>query len=414
MTPTHPWLRQAPTDPGQIDALLASPSRLEAVRRSQLLESSEEESFDSLTRLAASLLGVPVSFVSIIDADRDFYKSQFGFPEDLKRERQLKGRTFCHYTLQGDETLVIEDTYADPVWNAVPTVQTLGVRAYVGVPLKVDGETIGSFCVMDMQPRSWSADQIEILQQLGRSAGRELSLRAALEQAHSDAIHSRSVARAREEVVAVIAHDLRTPLQVLQLSVAVLQRDPTQHQQALVGRMATAVQAIAHMTDGLLSSNAMLSAGGSRPEAVSAAQLVHDVVSMMSPIAERAGISVVAGETAEGSATLNYAQILRALGNLIGNSIKYAGAGSEVRVSVTGEGDWLSLVVADNGVGMTAGEQARAFEPGWQGAEGMVRGDGAGLGLSIVKRLASDNGGRIEIASAPGSGTTVTMRFARA
>ena len=95
-----------------IDDVLHDPARLAAVRRTGLLDSPAEEPFDRLTRLAAKLLKVPVTFISLLDADRDFYKSASGFPEPLASGRQLEGRTFCHLTLASRDPLVIDDTHA--------------------------------------------------------------------------------------------------------------------------------------------------------------------------------------------------------------------------------------------------------------------------------------------------------------
>lgn len=418
-TPSHlpsrlnlpdPWLRRAaPTDPLASDRWVQSPSRLAQVERSGLLESDAEEAFDGLTRLAARLLKVPASFISVIGADHDFYKSQLGFPAALADSRRLPGRTFCHYTLAGDETLVIDDTHSDPVWKAVPTVETLGVRAYVGVPLKLDGETIGSFCVIDSEPRNWSGEELETLRQLAMSASRELVLRSALAVARDDSQDARALARSREEVVAVVAHDLRTPLQVLRLSAALLQRQALEAQQPVLARMAKAIDSMRAMTDGLLSSGALLAPSGTRAQAVSARVLAQDAVSMMAPIAERAGIDLQLSAVDEASISIDYARMLRVLGNVIGNAIKYSPAGTTVLLGATRMGPELLLTVADQGRGMTGAEVGRAFDSGWQGAEGMVRGDGAGLGLFIVRTLVEEHGGRVEIVSEPGLGTSLTV-----
>ena len=399
-----------PPDTAAVSDGVGSPARLDAVAQTGLLDSEQEESFDALTRLAARLLKVPVSFVSIIDANRDFYKSQFGFPEALAATRQVFGRTFCHFTLARDEMLVIDDTHSNPVWRAVPTVLSLGVRAYVGVPLKLGSQTIGSFCVMDVKPRRWDDDELEVLRQLALSAGRELSLRALLLAAREEAANARGLARAREEMVAVVAHDLRTPLQILQLSAALLRRDPQVGQQAVVGRMATAIAALNDMASSLLASSTVISPAAVRPRPATAVALIADAVDMMAPIAERAGMALSAGESADADVMVDYAQMLRVLGNLIGNAIKYSPAGS--LVSVASRRDSASVVaitVTDNGRGMTSQEQGQAFNPGWQGTDGMVRGDGAGLGLSIVKKLVEAHRGRVELASKPGQGTVLTI-----
>lgn len=396
-------------DPGELDQRRRDPARLEAVERTGLLDSPIEESFDALTRLAARLLRVPASFISILDGERDFYKSQVGFAPPLALARQLSGRTFCHYTLASDDVLVIGDTHSDPLWKTVPTVHTIGVRAYVGVPLKVGDETIGSFCIMDTEPRAWQEDELETLQQLAVSAAREISLRAALAAVRADAVHVRAMARAREEVTAVLAHDLRTPLQTIQLSTALLQRNPGAGQPAVVARMVTAVSAIKDMVDGLLSSSAVLAPLAAKMTPILAVTVLQDAVDMMAPIAERSGIALTLGAVAPATITVDYSLMLRVLGNLAGNAIKYSPAGSTVVIGATRNGGSLAVTVADSGRGMNPEEVDHAFDSGWQGAEGMARGDGAGLGLAIVKKLVQDHGGRVRIDSRVGRGTTLTV-----
>jgi signal transduction histidine kinase len=402
-------IRTAPADPAGVDRWLRSDARIAAVHHSGLLGSAAEESFDGRTQLAARLLKVPASFVSVVGADHDFYKSQTGFPSELALSRVVHGRTFCHYTLAGGDALVIDDTHSDPVWKAVPTVETLGVRAYAGVPLTVEGHVIGSFCVIDMAPRAWTDEDLETLRQLAMSAGRELSLRSALAAAQVDSEDARALARSREEVVAVVAHDLRTPLQILKLSAALLERQAVQEQRPVLARMAKAVDSMASMADSLLSSSALLAPSVTRSQQVSARALAVDAVSMMAPIAERAGIDLQLAAVDDASISIDYARMLRVLGNVIGNAIKYSPAGTTVLLGASRMGPELLLTVSDQGRGMTAAEVEHAFDSGWQGAEGMVRGDGAGLGLFIVRTLVEEHGGRVEIASEPGMGTALTV-----
>lgn len=392
-----------------VDLQLNDPARLDAVYRSGLLDTPAEESFDSLTRLAARLLKVPASFVSILDSGRDFYKSQTGFGPLLAQERQIEGRTFCHYTLASDEPLVIRDTHSDPLWRAVPTVETAGVRAYMGAPLKLGSETIGSFCVFDMQPRDWQPDEIETLRQIALSASRELSLRVALAAERAEGVNSRALARSREEVAALIAHDLRTPLQVLHLGATLLQRTQAPGQEATVARMVTAVAAMKSMMEGMLSSSSLLAPLSAKKERISVQTVLQDAVDMMIPIAERSGIQLTLGAVTPAMITVDYSLVLRILGNLTGNAIKYSPPGSSVVVGATRIQSSVLVTVVDNGRGMAPDEQEHAFDSGWQGAEGMVRGDGAGLGLAIVKKLVQEHGGEVSIDSAPGQGTTLTV-----
>ena len=179
------------------EAMLRNGERLTAVRRAELLDSPVEEAFDSLSRLAGALIGTPVTFLSVVDAERDFYKSQCGMPDPLSTTRQMSGRTFCQLAIAGSEPLAISNTHAHEVWREIPSVDALGVRAYLGVPLMVDAHAVGSFCCVDMRPREWTAVEIETLVQLGRSAEREIQLRRSLKSAMKDSSRARCCADKR-------------------------------------------------------------------------------------------------------------------------------------------------------------------------------------------------------------------------
>lgn len=185
-----------------LDAAVRAPARLAVLRGIGLLDTPPEPAFDRLTRLAVRLLGVPATFLSLVDEDRDFYKAATGFGEPLASAREMAGRTFCHFSIAGatpEHPLVIPDTRADPVYGRVPTVDSLGVAAYVGVPLVIDGQPIGSFCAIDMVPRQWTRDEVEVLTELAASAQREIELRRALARAQRTADEAERVRREREE-----------------------------------------------------------------------------------------------------------------------------------------------------------------------------------------------------------------------
>ena len=173
-----------PADETQIQAALTDPGRLAAVRATGLLDTPPEEVFDRLTRLAARLTGAPVTFVALLDANRDFYKSAYGLGKPLATTRELGGRTFCHYPLVSGEALILEDVTQLPVLRDVPTVKSLGIRAYAGIPLRTEsGEILGSFCAVDFEPKQWTEQDVEVIVELAHSAMREIRLRMALQDA---------------------------------------------------------------------------------------------------------------------------------------------------------------------------------------------------------------------------------------
>ncbi len=185
-----------------LDAAVRDPARLAAVHETGLLDAAAEPPFDRLTRLAVRLLNVPATFLSLVDENRDFYLAATGFGEPLASARELAGRTFCHFTVAGataQHPMVIPDTGADPVYRAVPTVTSLGVAAYVGVPLVIDGQAVGAFCAIDTAPHAWTEAEVEVLRELAASAQREMELRQALARTRAAAERLERTARERDE-----------------------------------------------------------------------------------------------------------------------------------------------------------------------------------------------------------------------
>ena len=173
------------------DNTVASASRLEALRRAHVLDTPPEEAFDRLTRLAAAVLHVPVSLVSLVDHDRQFFKSCAGtLPEPWHAQRQTPlSHSFCRHAVTRAQPLVIDDAREHPLVKDNGAVADLGVVAYAGVPLILsDGHAVGSFCVIDSKPRKWTANDLDVLRTLAASAVGELELRGLLceRQAASD------------------------------------------------------------------------------------------------------------------------------------------------------------------------------------------------------------------------------------
>lgn len=137
----------------------------------------------------------------------------------------------------------------------VPSVGHSGVRAFLGMPLTVNGQRIGNFCVVDMRPGAWGEVERETVIQLAKSTQRELAVRAALSKSLIQADHADALARSKEQLMVLIAHDLRDPLQVLELSLVMLRRANAEQRDAAIARAITATLTLRRMADELLSNN---------------------------------------------------------------------------------------------------------------------------------------------------------------
>ena len=389
----------------QLEAFLNSPARLAAVRATQLLDSPAEECFDSMTRLATLSLGVPLSYVTVLDADRDYFKSQSGFPEPLATTRELTGRTFCHYAAVGGDVLAIDDTHANPLWANVPSVRSQGVRAFMGMPMTLEGQQIGNFCVADLQPRRWSDKDRDMIIQLAQSTQRELALRMALSRGRIQTQRAEALARAKEELIAVIAHDLRNPLQALDLTLTLLRLGGAEQRETAIARARTAVLTMRRIADELLSEDHSLTQLLDGQELVSTRTIASNALDMMRPIAERKQISLVMEHDDDALIAADFGQMLRVFSNIIGNAIKYSSSDSAVRFGCRTVDSTVVYSVSDEGPGMTKTEQQRVFDRGWQGVLGAEEGAGHGLGLAIVKQIVEQHGGSVAVHSTPGAGS---------
>ena len=160
-------------------SLLTRPDRLAALRRTALLDTPPEEAFDRLTRMAARLLGTPVSLISLVADDHQFFKSASGLPEPWASRRVNPiSFSFCGQVVATGEPLVLEDARRHPLLRHNPVIRELGWVAYAGVPLVThQGHTIGALSVIDKMPRLWSERDIALLQDLAASVATEIELR---------------------------------------------------------------------------------------------------------------------------------------------------------------------------------------------------------------------------------------------
>lgn len=138
--------------------------RLQSLRSSGLLNSGKEERFDRLTRLARSLYNLPVASISLVGEDLLHIKSCAGLDVDTV-PRDI---SFCAHTILQTDPLIVNDMQQDERFHDNPLViEAPFIRFYAGYPVQLpDGATVGSFCLMDHQPRSFSAHEMQILSDL--------------------------------------------------------------------------------------------------------------------------------------------------------------------------------------------------------------------------------------------------------
>lgn len=170
---------------------LQDPARLDALRATGLAETTcVSPALDRLTRLAGRWLRAPLALVTLVEAERQILASAFGL--DGARETP-SSRSFCRHVVTQDAPLVITDARDDD-WVRDDAVAADGITAYAGVPLRSpDGHVLGSFCVVDTRPRTWTDLELETLTDLACAAESEIASRTAHDRAVRSTARMRTV-----------------------------------------------------------------------------------------------------------------------------------------------------------------------------------------------------------------------------
>lgn len=396
--------------------VIQDPERLARLRATALLDSPTEQAFDRLTRLASKLLEAPLSTVTLIDVDRQFYMSCVGIPEPLAsvRETPLE-MSFCKHTVVLGKPLVIADTRGHPIVGENPAIEGFGVRAYAGIPLLTsDGHALGTLCVMDFVTRDWTEDQIASLTDLAAAVSTEIELRMDIaerirvEQALQEAV------RLRDEVLGIVSHDLRNPVHTVSLSSGFLleilpegqPQDAVRKQLGIIRRAAEQMERlIRDLLDVASIASGRLSVERHPHDA---AALLRAACETLQPLVEEKGLHLQA-HTPPGTylVRLDADRIHQVLSNLVGNAIKFTPEGGRIDLSLEAEDRGVRFSVADTGSGIPAAQLPHIFEQFWQASRAGRH--GAGLGLAIAKGIVEAHGGRIWVESAVGKGTVFSF-----
>ena len=409
------------------------PARLAALADLGILDTPPEERFDRLTRLAQRIFGVPIALVSLIDADRQWFKSRQG----LGATETPRDVSFCGHAILGDEPFVVQDARDDERFADNPLVTGApNVTFYAGQPLKgPGGHKVGTLCLIAPEPRNFDGDEAQVLRDLAalveselatvqlheaharlRTAQGELAARnAELAQARAEADAANA---AKSDFLAGMSHELRTPLNAILGYSEMLVEDALDLGFGAAVPDLQRINAAGKHLLGLLNDVLDLSkVEAGRMDAcvsqIDVPRFLDEVAHMARSQVERAGNALVVevGELPPVVRT-DETRLRQILLNLLSNAGKFTKDGT-VTLRAAAEGAMLRIDVADTGIGMTAEQLSRLFQRFSQ-AEATTARDygGTGLGLALSRAFAQLLGGDVDAVSVAGRGTTMTLRVA--
>jgi signal transduction histidine kinase len=369
--------------------------RLGALRGYNILDTKREDAFDDLTRIAAQICATPMALVSLVDENRQWFKSDVGLGAS-ETPREL---AFCAHAILQDKVFEVPDAHDDVRFhdNALVTGAP-HLRFYAGAPLQTpEGHSLGTLCVLDRVPRNLSEDQKAALQALARQAMAQMELRRALQEAER-------TDRYRSRLMAVMGHDLKQPVNIINMCLTLLEPQ-------LRGEEEEQTLAYAKAAIDTLSAELDTLARASRLDQESVRIAKVPVQRMFDNIRDnwrlRAANKGLELRILPSAAVIDSDEKLlgTVLGNLVGNAIKYTETGG-VLVGLRRRGGGCRIEVWDTGVGIPEAERDKIFES-FNQLDGQS--DGLGLGLAIVRRTAELLGCDVQVRSRPGRGSCFSV-----
>lgn len=377
----------------------------------QVLDTAAEERFDRVTRTAKEYFGVQIALISLVDAERQWFKSRQG----LEATQTPRSISFCGHAILSDATLIVPDAARDERFADNPLVTGAPhIRFYSGAPLRsATGHRVGTLCIIDDKPRELNATERRTLRDLADWAEEELSnirLTKALTALRGE------VSR-KSEFVSTIAHEVRTPLTAIRAALGLVMSGSVGEMSAqarttlaIADRNATR---LANLMDDFLDLDRISHGVHLVLRAQPLMPLVERAVEDNAVLAGNFGCQLTVTHSEPGIwVNVDADRFQQVLGNLLSNAAKFSPAGACVEVAVHADRGRARVEVRDHGPGIPKEFADRLFERFAlvDSSDARSRG-GAGTGLAIVKALVEAMGGAVHSVALAGNGALMVVEL---
>ena len=407
--------------------------RIKTLQNYQVLDTPAEKDFDDIVFLASKICETPIALVSLIDTNRQWFKSKIGL-DVCETHRDY---AFCAHAIFKDELLVVPDATMDERFKNNPLVtEEPKIRFYAGAPLITPaGQRIGTLCVIDRQPRQLNEFQLSTLEILAKQVVKELELRlqnnllrkkmemiqqqkAAIQEIleeRNELIKELTESNiVRDRVLSIMAHDLRSPLTTIQLLLSFLGSNNNttgklEQQQHNIRELSQAVDSTTQLLDNLLEWSMNRMKGKQKFESIELKNLFEEIVETVEPQSKQKKNKVkilVDGPLIIKVDPSSLGLILR---NLLTNANKFTDEG-EIQLKGFSDGTNICIIISDTGIGMDQEQLTALFS--WNKRttrRGTANEKGSGLGLPMCADMLKKMGGSIEASSAEGKGTQLSI-----
>lgn len=310
--------------------------------------------------------------------------------------------TLCHEVRLSSDEIVIDDVQSDPIYVNHHCPARYGFRGYISVPIRrADGSFFGTLCAIDPHPRKLKDDRILAMFRLfAKMIAEGLDADEILAESENALTRERELAKHQEQFIAILAHDLRNPINSLTAGLRMIERhdidDPAGE---LVGLMKASVNRMGLLIENLLDQARKRQGGGiviERSPTRDLGPALTQIISELQAVAPDQDIKALIDLPQP--VDCDIPRVSQLFSNLLGNAITHGAHGCPIRVSATMDDDCFTLSVANNGKRIPDDLLPMLFTPFERGHDRPSR-EGLGLGLFISSEIAKGHGGTLTVAS---------------
>jgi len=384
--------------------------RLKELHKLNILDSEKEKDFDELVELASIICGVPISLVTLIDADRQWFKSRKGIEVNATH----RDVSFCGHAIHDDEIFVIENAVADERFFDNPLVtDDPNIRFYAGMPIKSEkGFNLGTLCVIDTKPKKLSDQQLKALKILGGQVSKLIELRDKKNALEINNEKFESLNHLNNRITGIISHDLKGPINSLRAYMNSNYIDPDNPEDLaqLFPLVKNNLNSLNELVENLLEWSR--STNDVNLTNVKVSELVGEICYLFEVNALEKNIELNCEIKDEVMVIADKAMLRFIMRNLINNAIKFTENGEVKIESEISENKKVIIRVIDEGVGISSDLLKRIkLKDKKVSTKGTRNEKGTGLGLQLIREFLSIHNTELKIESEENKGSIFSFEL---
>jgi len=384
--------------------------RLNTLLNLDILDTLEEQAFDDLTLLAAQICDTPIALVSLIDKERQWFKSHHG----LNARETPRDVAFCAHAIHGRELFLIEDSEKDERFHDNPLVTDApNVKFYAGIPLYVEDKyPVGTLCVIDDHARKLTEDQQQALKALSRQVVSQLELRLKVKKL-------KELDHTKDDFISMVSHELRTPLTSIVGSLSLLTNTMSEQ----LGKDAMVMTDVAFRNSERLINIvndildvAKIDAGKFKLTIAkhNLYEVVNEAIESNIPYVDKCNCKIQSEYNDEKPVFINIDKnrIIQVMNNLISNAAKFTKDNDTIIVKIDIEDKFVKVSIIDHGYGIEESKKSDVFKRFTQTTKNINQKlPGTGLGLNLCKSIIEKHNGIIGFESKSNVGSVFYFKL---